>query len=187
MSADEFLDWCTYQVDERYELVDGQAVAMVGATDRHDQVVVNLIIGLGTRLRGTPCAPRTADQAVKTRGDERVRRPDVLVDCGPRPPKGLFAPNPTVVFEVLSPSTENVTYSSKLDEYKGVESIAHVVLLHQDRMLVRHYARAGNDAWTEEELSDGEAVLRLAAIKVELSLAEIYADVSFEGGDELIG
>lgn len=187
MSADEFLDWCVHQDDGRYELVDGQAVAMLGATDRHDQIVVNLIAELRTRLRSASCAPRTADQAVKTRGQERVRRPDVLGDCGPRPPKGLFAPNPTVVFEVLSPSTENVTFSSKLDEYKGVASIAHVVLLAQDACAARHYARAGNDAWTEEDLGGPDAVLKLAAIKVELSLAEIYADVSFEGGGELTG
>jgi Uma2 family endonuclease len=181
MSADEFLDWCTHKEDARYELVDGQTVMMVGATDRHDQIVVNLIAELRTRLRGTPCAPRTADQAVKTRGDARVRRPDVLVDCGPRNPNGLYAPNPTVVFEVLSPYTENVTLSSKLDEYKSIASIAHIVLLAQDKVFVRHHARVGNDAWTEEALSGVDAVLKLAAIKIELSLREIYADVSFDG------
>jgi Uma2 family endonuclease len=181
MSADEFLDWCTYQEDARYELVDGQTVMMVGATDRHDQIVVNLIAELRTRLRGTPCAPRTAGQAVKTRGDARVRRPDVLVDCGPRNPKGLYAPNPTVVFEVPSPSTENVTLSSKLDEYQSIASIAHIVLLAQDKVFVRHHARAGNDAWIQEDLSGADAVLKLAAIKVELRLGEVYADVSFEG------
>src|SRR5688572_11355161 len=103
MSADEFLEWCTHQEDARYELVDGVTVLMAGAADRHDQIVVNLIGELRTRLKGGPCAPRTADQAVKTMSNRRVRGPDVIVDCGPRDPKGLFARTPTVVFEVLSP------------------------------------------------------------------------------------
>jgi Uma2 family endonuclease len=180
MTADEFLEWCTRQEDERYEFVDGVPVLMVGATDRHDQIVVNLIADLRGRLKGTPCAPRTADQAVKTKSNQRVRRPDVLVDCGPRPPKGLHSQTPTVVFEVLSPSTENVTLSSKLDEYKGLASMRHVVLLDQDKLFLVHHRRAANDAWMAEELSEGADTLKLDAIGVELTLADIYADVSFE-------
>lgn len=184
MTADEFLEWCTRQEDVRYELVDGVTVLMAGATDGHDQIVVNLIAELRARLRGGPCVPRTADQAVKTMSDRRVRRPDVLVDCGPRDRKGLFSRTPTVVFEVLSPSTENVTLSSKLDEYKALASMRHVVLLDQDKPLLLHYARAANDAWVEEEIADLGASLTLTAIDVELPLAEIYADVSFAAPTE---
>ena len=133
---------------------------------------------------GGPCAPRTADQAVKTKSDKRVRRPDVLVDCGPRPPKGLYAQTPTAVFEVLSPSTENVTLSSKLDEYKALASMRHVVLLDQDKLLLVHHRRAANDAWTVEDLADASAVLKLDAIGAEMRLSEIYADVSFDAVEE---
>lgn len=184
MTADEFLTWAEAQADQRYEFIDGKPVAMAGASDRHDQIVVNLIGELRSRLRGTPCAPRTADQAVKTMSSQRVRRPDVLVDCGPRLPKGLFAPNPTVVFEVISPSTKEETFSDKLDEYKALPSIVHIVLLDQDKALLWHYARAGNDDWVKEELAGLDGVLKLAAIAAELPLAEIYADVEFEAALE---
>lgn len=180
MSADEFLEWCTRQEDSRYELVDGVTVLMVGATDRRDQIVVNLIAELRARLRGGPCAPRTADQAVKTASDRRVRRPDVLVDCGPRDPRGLFARTPTAVFEVLSPSTENVTLSSKLAEYKSLATMRHVVLLDQGKMFLVHHGRAANDAWVAEELKEPSAVLKLDAIRAEITLAEIYSDVVFD-------
>lgn len=184
MTADEFLAWDEAQADERYEFVDGVPVAMAGAKQAHDQIVVNLIIGLGNRLRGGPCMPRTADQAIKTKADQRVRRPDVLVDCGPRDGKALYVQAPTAVFEVLSPSTENVTLSSKLDEYKALASMRHVVLLDQDKALIWHFARAANDEWVKEELADLGAVLKLAAIGAELPLVEIYADVSFEVSPE---
>ena len=184
MTADEFLNWAEAQSDERFEFVDGVPVATAGATQAHDQIVVNLITGLRARLRGGPCMPRTADQAVKVKGDQRVRRPDVLVDCGPREAKALFVREPTVVFEVLSPSTENVTLSSKLDEYKEIESMRHIVLIDQDKPLLWHFARAGNDEWVKEEIFDLAASLRLAAIGAELPLSEIYADVEFGGSAE---
>lgn len=187
MDADAFLAWCERGGKEhgRWELVDGVPVqAMAGTTDAHDQIVVNLIIALGTRLRGGPCAPRTADQAVKTRRATRVRRPDVIVDCGPRPPKGLFAPTPTVVFEVLSPSTENVTRSSKVSEYQDVESIQHIVLIAQDAPYAALYTRAANDGWTMAELEGVDGALELSAIGVSLAMADVYADVVFEEEEE---
>jgi Uma2 family endonuclease len=184
MTADEFLAWAEAQADQRFEFIDGAPVAMAGASDRHDQIVVNLIAGLAPRLRGTPCAPRTADQAVKTMSSQRVRRPDVLVDCGPRPPKGLFAPNPTLVFEVHSPSTKKETISDKLAEYQAIGSIRHVVLLYQDQAFIQHYARAANDEWVKQELAELSAVLKLATINVELPLSEIYTDVEFDAVSE---
>jgi len=183
MTADEFLQWCLApeRDEERWEFVDGMPVRMMaGATSRHDQIVVNLISELRSRLRGGPCMPSTADQAVKTNAGRRVRRPDVSVDCGPRNPQGLYLRAPTVVFEVLSPSTENVTFSSKLAEYKSLAGMRHVVLLDQDKLFLVHHRRAANDAWTVEELSEPAAVLKLDAINAELTLAEIYADVVFE-------
>jgi Uma2 family endonuclease len=180
MTTDEFLEWCLAPEREydRWEFVDGVPVRMMtGATTRHDQIVVNLIAELRFRLKGGPCAPTTADQAVKTQSDRRVRRPDVTVDCGPRDPNGLFVNTPTAVFEVLSPSTENVTFSSKLDEYKNLASMRHVVLLDQDKLFLVHYRRAANNAWTAEELSESACELKLDAIGISLTLAEIYADV----------
>jgi Uma2 family endonuclease len=179
MTASEFLEWCTRQEDERYELVDGVTMLKAGATDRHSQIVVNLIVVLAAHLRGGPCRTHTAGFAMLTSHGANVRRPDVLVDCGPRDPMGLFARTPTAVFEVLSPSTENVTLSSKLDEYKALASMRHVVLLDQDKMFLIHHARAANDAWVAVELKEPAAVLKLDAIRAEITLAEIYADVAF--------
>jgi Uma2 family endonuclease len=182
MTADDFLQWCLAPEhdEERWEFVDGIPIQMMtGTTDRHDQIVVNLIAALHARLKGGPCAPRTADQAVKTRGSRRVRRPDVTVDCGPRPPKGLFTPTPTAVFEVLSPSTANLTFSTKVEEYKGVTSMRHVVVIDQERMHLVHHARAANDSWTEEELASASDVLKLSGVAADIPLAEIYDGVTF--------
>ncbi len=183
MTADEFLDWCLApeRADETWEFVDGFPVEMMtGTTDRHDQIVVNLIAALVPRLRGGPCAPRTADQAIKTMKDRRVRRADVLVDCGPRDPKGLFSRTPTVVFEVLSPSTANLDRSTKVQEYQGLATVKHVALLDQEAHRVWLYSRAANDAWTTREIEGLSEALPLSGLGIDLPMAEIYADVVFE-------
>lgn len=186
MTADEFLEWCTApeRDEEKWELVDGFPVEMMtGTTDDHDQIVVNLIAALVPRLRGGLCAPRTADQAIKTMNERRVRRADVVVDCGPRAPKGLHSKTPTVVFEVLSPSTVNETRSVKVDEYKGRETVQHVVLLDQDAPRAWLHSRAANDGWTLTEVEGLAALLPLTGIGVDLPMAEVYTDVTF-GSDE---
>ena len=114
--------------------------------------------------------------------DRRVRRADVLVDCGPRDPKGLHSKTPTVVIEVLSPSTANLTRSTKVDEYKGLETVKHIVLLEQDAAKGWLHSRAANDAWTATEIDGRDATLKLPGIGADLPRAEIYADVVFEGG-----
>jgi Uma2 family endonuclease len=102
MSVDEFYAWGELQED-RYEYVDGFPVRMMsGASRRHDQVVVNVLVSLGNQLRGGPCRPFTADTAVATM-PRRRRRPDVGIECGERRDADYQAGQVRLVVEVLSP------------------------------------------------------------------------------------
>lgn len=189
MSAREFLVWCTRREGERWELVRGVPIQiaptqmMAGARQRHDVIVVNLLVLLRDRLRGSGCRPHTADFSLLTAGDENVRRPDVLVDCGPTKPDDLTAAGPAAVFEVLSPSNANFTRFAKVDEYKAVATLRHIAVLDSDAARLVLYSRAANDAWISETVEGDGAVLRLSGFGVELPLAEIYADVSFEAAE----
>lgn len=187
MSVQEFLTWCTRQEGERWELVQGAPVRiaptemMAGARRRHDQIVVNLIICLGTRLRGGPCRAHTADFAMLTAQNTNVRRPDVLIDCAHGDGSDLAAGEPAAAFEVLSPSNANFTRFSKVDEYKAVPTLRHIVVLDSDAPRLVLYSRAANDAWTNETIEGADAVVQLSGFGIGIPLAEIYADVPFEG------
>jgi Uma2 family endonuclease len=111
LTPDEFILWNLDQ-EERWELVDGVPVLkfdngpemMAAASERHDQIVVNLIAMLRSRLRGRSCRTKTSDQAARMeRGN--IRYPDVTIDCGKRAPGSFESVEPIVFFEVLSPST----------------------------------------------------------------------------------
>ncbi|NWG52323.1 MAG: Uma2 family endonuclease [Hydrogenophilaceae bacterium] len=179
MTAEEFLTWCLGQ-EGRWELVGGvPTCAMVGATRRHDAIVVNLIYRLRGRLAGGRCSPQTADQAVRT-GVDSIRRPDVTVDCGPTADDALEASRPTAVFEVLSPSTRKTDRFRKLEEYKAIEGLAHVALIDPDKPIVLLYTRASESTWTHHEYQGLDASLPLTAVSADLPLAEIYEGLAFE-------
>ena len=187
MTADEFLLWCLDQ-EERYELVDGAPVLkfdngpemMAGASARHDQVVVNLIAALRSRLRGGPCHAKTADQAARmARGN--VRRPDVTIDCGPRRPESFESVAPAVFFEVLSPSTRRIDLLRNTNEYQQIASLKHFVMLEPGRVEALVFSRAPDGEWLAGEAVKGlDGALKLPGVGLSLPMAEVYEDVELE-------
>lgn len=174
MTANEFLAWHEGR-DDKWELVGGFPVKMmVGATQRHDRVVVNTIIQLGSRLRGGPCRPTTADIAVLTMRESNVRRPDITVECGKLVDKALKANDPRMVVEVLSKSTRAFDQAQKLEEYKTIESLAYVLYLDTNAPRAKLYLRTGPDSWTSRDFVGLENQIDLPAIDVSLQLKDLY-------------
>jgi len=175
MSVDAFFAWQAGQ-DELYELADGRLVprAMTGATQRHDRVVTNAIAALGARLRGGPCWPMTADIAVRTRV-RSIRRPDLTVQCTPLEPDAVVAAEPVLILEVLSPSTERIDTIVKLDEYKALASVRHILIAEPDTPHVLLYARDASGVWSGLDHIGADTELELPAIGCTLPIAELYA------------
>jgi Uma2 family endonuclease len=175
MTVDQFYRWQLDQ-DERYELVDGLPVplrGMTGASNAHDVILVNCIIELGSRLRGKPCRVTSADTALRT-AIRTTRRPDVTVDCSDPQDKSFESQRPTVVFEVLSPSTRKIDQFKKLDEYRRHPTLRHIVLIDPDLMSARHYSRPGEEPWADADLGGPDAIIELTAIDVALPLGLLY-------------
>lgn len=194
MTVEEFFAWEETQ-EESHELIDGVPVLrgewirygdawtmMSGASQRHDQIVVNVIIALGTRLRGRTCRAFSPDMSVRT-SSRRIRRPDSGVDCGARVDRSTMASEPKVVVEVLSPSTRDFDMFQKLDEYRGVASIDHVLLIDPNDPQAALWTR-GPDGWAQTELRGLEASAELTAVGLVLPMVEIYEDVVFPARPE---
>ena len=120
--------------DERHEYIDGKIFAMAGESEANGDLSANLVILLGTQLRGTPCRARTKDTKVlsgptlKTENYSRIlfSYPAVVVICGE--PKYHdehrdIVLNPKVIAEVLSPSTEAFDRSAKFRQYEQIPSL----------------------------------------------------------------
>lgn len=179
MTLDEFDIWQTYQ-DVRCELVDGQVYAMTGATFAHDRLVANLLIALGSRLRaaGNPCAPSTADIGIVT-GPSSLRRPDVAVHCPPFDDAATRSNAPTLVAEILSPSTQRIDQVAKLLEYRALPALRTILLLAPDQIDIGIWRRSTGDAWTYAHIIDDDAgSIDLPNLGVVLPVAELYLGAS---------
>ena len=173
MTLEEFLAWDETQ-EERWEFDGLQPVAMVGGTRAHSLITTNLILALGSRLRGTPCHVYNDSLRVLAAGS--VRYPDAFVECGPADNRATIATNPVIVFEVLSPSTASVDQIVKSAEYRGTPSIMRYVMLAQDRIAANIFERRNAD-WIATSLIDPAATLPLPEIGISLPLAELYHGV----------
>ena len=172
MDADDFLTWCLDQ-EEDYELVDGVPVAMPGARQRHDQIVVNVIAELGNQLRGATCRPFSGNTAVRI-PNGNIRRPDAGVDCGIFDDQAMAADQPILVVKVLSPSTRAFDMLGKLEEHKTMPNLRHVLLVNPDEPQVLHWMRADGGTWTHHPHEGLDAAIGLAPPGVTLRLAELY-------------
>ena len=181
-SADEYLAWESEQ-PTKFELIDNYIVAMSGASRAHNIVTVNISALLNFRLREKPCEVYQADMRVQVKRQATYAYPDVVVVCGqPRfraDTKPATLQNPMLIFEVLSPSTEDIDRNRKFTQYLQLPSLEGYFLVSQDKPRVESYTRQ-SAGWLYQDHVGLEAKLRIDAIGVSLSLEDVYHKVQFE-------
>ena len=179
MTVEQFLDWEQRQ-ESRYEFDGFQPVAMTGGTLQHDRISINLTAALLARLRGTPCQPHGGNLKIEVMGS--IRYPDAYVTCGPIKRDSMIAPNPVVVFEVLSRGTARTDRIVKNREYASTASIQRYVMLEQAEIAGTMFERVGGE-WIGRLLA-ADAVLQIPEIGIELPLAELYEGLDLTGPSE---
>ncbi len=167
---------------DKHELIDGEIVAMAGASRRHNLISTNTTIALGIQLRGKRCEIYANDMRVRMKKG-RYGYPDVVVVCG----EPQFADdefdvllNPVVVVEVLSKSTRFRDKTEKLETFQKMESIQECLLIEQDFLHIEHYIKQTPMQWLLRIYEDLNDTITLEAINCSISLAEIYAQIEFK-------
>jgi Uma2 family endonuclease len=165
---------------QKHEYLCGQVLAMAGATPKHNLVCGNLIGALRDRLRSRRCAVMPSDQHVYVATTELGTYPDVTVVCDrakyhPDFPQSVV--NPSVLVEVLSPSTEAYDRGAKFDHYAHLASLREYVLVATDRFAVDHFLREADGTWRLTTVRGLEGVVRLPSLDVSVTLAEIYENL----------
>jgi Uma2 family endonuclease len=169
------------------EYYDGEMFAMAGATYPHNRIKDNLASALNSRFTGGPCFALTSDMRVKNARARAYSYPDIVVVCG-KPEfsddKGDNLLNPTVLIEILSPSTESFDRRGKFRRYQKLESLKEYVLVAQDEMLVERYVRQESGSWLLTSFDDPAGEFALASVPVRVPLAEIYRGVELPAPPE---
>ena len=174
MTADEFLAWAEAQERGRFELIAGEVVAMAPEIGDHVRAKLAIAIALKEAIgkAGLNCESFVDGLSVRISADEVVE-PDALVNCGERVPrKSLYAPNPIIVVEVVSPSSRARDFSEKFADYFRVPSIQHYLIVDLDRSVILHHKRG--EAQTIVTAFAKEGALQLDPPGIEISLDGIF-------------
>jgi Uma2 family endonuclease len=165
------------------EYLDGEIFAMSGATLPHNQIAVNVLRELGIQLADKPCQTLGSDMRVGVTARGPYFYADVLVVCGePQVRDGTkdCLMNPTVIVEVLSPSTESYDRVQKFANYQQIATLTDYLLIAQDEPRIEHYSRQSGGGWLLNTITGPEASLPLPSIGCELRLSKAYQRVAFE-------
>lgn len=178
MTVEEFLAF-EGEGDTRYQLVRGVATAMAPAQALHGELVARLASRLVAGLR--PLCRVISEAGIKPVGrDDTYWQADLAVNCRPRQPGEIYLEAPSLVIEVLSPSTAAVDRTLKLDDYRAIPSVADIVLVATDRVAIEHWQRAG-DVRQVRELGPGDT-LQVDDLGVTVPLDALYADMLVDAG-----
>ena len=164
----------------KHEYLDGQIYAMAGGTPAHAALASAVTGQLYGQLRDGPCRSYSSDLRVRVLASGLATYPDITVVCGPNaldPDDANTVTNPTLIVEVLSPSTEDYDRTEKLEHYRRIPTLAQVVFVTHAERVIEVWTRGAGDAWTRSEARDDEAVV-LSAIGARLDVREVFASVS---------
>lgn len=183
----EYLAW---EEDAPYksEYVNGQIIslhgeirAMSGGTSDYGVVSANTNGALWVALKGSGCRVLTSDTKLHS-GDGSPRYPDVSVVCGEIRYHGhgrAVIANPSVLVEVLSPSTEAADRGEKMLGYQAIDSLQSYLLVDQHAPRVEHYARKENGHWDYQAVEGREGTVTIPALEITLALSDIYDGIEF--------
>ena len=181
-SIESYLDFERVQV-ERHEFLDGSVYAMAGESPNHSTICFNLNTIIGLQLRGKRCRGFSPNMKIATNEKGLYSYPDLAVVCGqPTFYDGTkdVITNPTVIVEVLSPSTEHYDCGEKFLRYTNqIETLQIYILISQDKPLIEIFSRQENGGWEKKEIEGLESVLKIDSIECEINLNELYELIEF--------
>ena len=163
------------------EYYDGYITAMAGRSREHNRIARNIARQFDYQFEDRECEAFTSDTRLCVSSTELYTYPDVMAVCGEsrfQKIEGVESLlNPTIIVEVLSPTTESYDRDAKFAHYRQLPSLKAYVLVSQDKVLVECYTRQGGD-WVLSEFKGLADTLQLPSIGCAISLREIYATVN---------
>ncbi len=163
----------------RHEYLDGEILAMAGASLAHNDISANVLAILRTALRGAGCRAFGSDLRIVT-PTGLYTYPDVSVICGPPalvPGRPDTVSNPILLVEVLSAATRDYDRGDKLTAYETIPALREVLLVDQEEVAVEWRHRTDTGVWMSEAYRALDGVVRLSSIPTELALADVYREV----------
>lgn len=163
--------------DEKHEYFDGHIYLMSGASLKHSKVATNLVGELYGFLADKECSVLSETLRVTSPSNDSYMYPDVMIVCGKEELEDdqfdtLL--NPSVIFEILSPSTRSIDKGRKMMYYKEIPSLKEYFMVDTDTQLLHCVRRQASGDWRLETISGETSTLLIETIQFNLPLSAIY-------------
>jgi Uma2 family endonuclease len=170
--------------ENRNEYHNGDIIEIPGGSIDHNSITIELLVVLSFLLQDTEDAYNVygSDLRIWIPDVNHGVYPDVMVIAGAPVLNGDRTDeilNPTLIAEVLSPSTSSYDRGDKFAAYRTIPSLCEYLLIDQATPLIEHYWKTDDNRWHLEEIRDIDASVTLQHLPATLPLAKLYRRVSF--------
>lgn len=179
ISETEYLE-IERKAEFKSEYYKGEIFATAGAAKEHNKIVAALIGELYAFLKGKGCDVFPSDLRMYNQDNGLYTYPDVTIVCGKEEyldDKFDTLLNPTVIFEVLSPSTEDYDRETKFKLYRSISSLKNYVIISSTGYSAEVYTRVEGDKWILLTTKNNDLSITISGIDYEMVLADVYAQV----------
>ena len=160
----------------RHEYRRGLVYAMVGGSDNHDRIALNLLSLINLHLGDSDCRFHSGNVKVNYQEDFYYY-PDAFVTCDSRDRENRYIKRyPKLITEVLSPSTQAFDVGEKFQDYQKIDSLEEYVLISQNTQYVECYRRSAENSWEKSVYKAGDTVV-LVSINLEFPISKLYVGV----------
>lgn len=155
----------------------GELLAMSGASNRHNIIFSNLFGAFCIKLQGKSCRPFGPDMRLNIPENTLFTYPDISIYCGepeniPEDEESFI--QPSVLIEILSPSTREYDRGGKFKLYRDIPTLKEYILVDTAVINVEAFRINSNNHWELEEYRDFSATLTLSSLSISVPIAEIY-------------
>lgn len=176
ITTDEFLRFEKASF-HKHEFFKGEVFAMAGAGARHNVIFSNLFGELAYRLKGKPCRPYGSDLRIHIPENTLYTYPDISIICGEVLRSATdpdTAIQPTVLFEILSPSTRDYDRGGKFILYRDIPTLKEFILIDSESIRIESYRINDKGYWQLQEYKSLDDIFSIPIVGVQMSVKDVY-------------
>ena len=176
LTPEEYLEWESTAL-QKHEYYRGELFAMAGASVRHNVIAKNLMIGIGMRLQGKQCQPYGSDLRIHIPENTLFTYPDISIICRDvieEETSDDYTIEPTVLIEILSPSTKGYDRGEKFRLYRDIPTLEAYILIDSESIAIEVFRINASGHWELEEYKSLNEVLAIPVVDLAIPLHDIY-------------
>ncbi|MBC8051533.1 MAG: Uma2 family endonuclease [Sphingobacteriaceae bacterium] len=177
LTPDEYLEF-EKDSPQKHEFFQGEIFAMAGAEKNHNEIFSNLFVDIGTKLKGKPCKPYGSDLRIHIPQNSLYTYPDISIICrkldSDIQDAKFTATEPTILIEILSPSTRNYDRGAKFKLYRDIPTLKEYILIDSETVNIESFRLNQNSHWELEELKQTTEILIIPTLGINILVKGIY-------------